>query len=404
MGKKKFEILLSGWLAQNLSPSEIDEFLNALHKPEFQELLGNRFENDLKTNAFSGLSSARQTEIALMRLVQERKKDKDFATKTVLTLTKYRIAAVVLICLSTAALLFFSKSLSNRTKTRITTLPVREYKHKAKLVLANGDSIALEDLANKKNSLFSISSEGIIYNARGIPVETHSIHNPAGSRPVKIILSDETSVMLNSASALTFQTRFSKEKREIKLVGEAYFDVAENKQKPFIIHTGKMDVRVLGTAFNVKSYPNDPAAQTTLFRGSVEVVARKQPDRKIVLRPNEKLVIVENTNTTDKERSVANKDLFEISHIAANPPSKNEVSDEILWTKNKLSFDYMELREIVPMIERWYDVKIRVKNKALLAKRFSGNFEENSVEDVLKALQLVGNFSYTKNGNLITIN
>ena len=101
----------------------------------------------------------------------------------------------------------------------------------------------------------------------------------------KIILPDGSLVWLNGGSRLTYDKAFNKgETREVELKGEAYFDVAKNALKPFIIHTHQMDIKVLGTAFNVKSYPGDKSSETSLIHGSIEVTVRQGTGEKIILR------------------------------------------------------------------------------------------------------------------------
>src|SRR5258708_5365973 len=121
------------------------------------------------------------------------------------------------------------------------------------------------------------------------PINQVSTRN--GSR-TKIVLPDGSQVWLNSGSNLTYTKEFGTRLREVELSGEAYFDVVKNPEQPFIIHTRQIDVKVVGTAFNVKSYPGERRTETTLIRGRVEVMIHNRPDEKIVLKPNEKLVVV----------------------------------------------------------------------------------------------------------------
>src|SRR6187200_2887242 len=108
----------------------------------------------------------------------------------------------------------------------------------------------------------------------------------------KIVLPDGSQVWLNAGSNLDYNNSvFNKDLREVTLNGEAYFDVTKNADKPFIIHTKKMDVKVIGTAFNVRSYNDERTAEASLIRGSIEVTLKDRKDQKIVLKPNEKISI-----------------------------------------------------------------------------------------------------------------
>ena len=96
---------------------------------------------------------------------------------------------------------------------------------------------------------------------------------------------------LNADSKLTYDENFRGDYREVSLEGEAFFDVVKDKTRPFIIHTKTLDIRVLGTAFNVSAYESEKNTETALFRGSVEVTLHNNPEKKIVLKPNEKLMV-----------------------------------------------------------------------------------------------------------------
>lgn len=400
MDQNRFEILLSGWLAQSLSAEEIDEFLKALQVPEFQQLLGSRMEQDLNAGIYSGLSSTADGQQALEQLRKQLHPSKS-VSKTLRISLKYWAAAAIFLLMAGVTLLFWNRnSFLNKKETIAGFSSVKL--NKPTLTLENGTTVVLENSANNSSNGFTITENSIHYkDAPGTRVETHKLQNPAGSNPIKLILSDGTTVLLNSASSVTYTNRFVEKKREIDLSGEAYFDVTKNRERPFFVHTERMDVRVLGTAFNIKSYPNELRTQTTLFRGSVEVAVKKQPNRKIILKPNEKLEISDSDIVSSDHNMDTKASSSKISLTTSS--AENNISDDILWTKNKLAFDYMELQEVVLMIERWYGVKIEIENKSLLTKRFSGVFENRPIDDVLKALQLVGKFSYEVNDNQITI-
>src|SRR6187401_2548064 len=145
---------------------------------------------------------------------------------------------------------------------------------------------------------FLILTTGAIYlfaekKAVDLPAQQtlSSIVTKNGSR-TKIVLPDGSQVWLNAGSNLDYNnSEFNKDLREVTLSGEAYFDVTKNAAKPFIIHTKKMDVKVIGTAFNVRSYSNEKTAEASLIRGSIEVSLKDRKDQKFILKPNEKISI-----------------------------------------------------------------------------------------------------------------
>ncbi len=225
----------------------------------------------------------------------------------------------------------------------------------------------------------------------------------------QLILSDGSTVLLNSDSHLRFPPSFDGHTtREVFLDGEAFFDVSKDPDHPFIIHTGKMDVRVLGTAFNVKSYSNDPQKEATLIRGSIEVTFTDRPSDRIILKPKDKLVLggaIGHTDVTiaplrDTRPEAADK--YKLTELTYYRPHDSTVV-ETSWTENKLAFRQEEFQNLARRMERWYGVTIVFDNKALERITFSGLFEKETIEEALHALQLSEKFGYRSEGSTIHI-
>ncbi|MBC8054769.1 MAG: FecR family protein [Sphingobacteriaceae bacterium] len=218
-----------------------------------------------------------------------------------------------------------------------------------------------------------------------------------------ILLSDGTRVTLNSDSKLLFPEKFSGENREVTLIGEGFFDVVKDTHHPFIIHTRKMEIKVLGTAFNVKSYPNDRFSEATLIRGIIEVTLKDRPSDRITLRPSEKLIVrnIPDESTPKKnEQRVITEAITQVTHLQKS----DSVVIETSWMQNKVIFRNQTFAEISKMLERVYDVEISIRNQEVENLKFTGAFEKESVEDVLKTLSLIEPFSYKINKNQIIIN
>ena len=226
-------------------------------------------------------------------------------------------------------------------------------------------------------------------------------YNIVSTRPgsrTKVQLPDGTGVWLNADSRMTYQVNGSGPNREVQLTGEAYFEVARDKDHPFLIHTPTIDIRVLGTTFDVRSYSNEKNTEASLFQGSVEVMLRNNPDKKIVLQPNEKLIVHNNEMSVAGIRSRPRKEddadepLMTLQKLHFLQKDSSYV--EALWTKNQLAFDNRSLREVALQIERWYGVKVTVTDPQMMDTRFSGVFEDESLQQVMEALRLSGNFHY----------
>ncbi len=227
-----------------------------------------------------------------------------------------------------------------------------------------------------------------------------------------IVLPDGTNVWLNADSKITYPGNFQGDIREVSLVGEAFFDVVKNVNKPFIIHTGTMDVKVLGTAFNVRSYPGEMTTEASLLRGLIEVTLNGTEKKKILLKPNEKLTVLNSDESYLKTGPVTAKrnipeevdiPILAITKIHYN--QKDSSNAETSWVYNKLSFDNEKIDRVFSKIEQWYDIEIVVEDENIQSKHFTATFENKSLKDVMEALALVLNFSYhEKDGKMIINN
>jgi len=247
--------------------------------------------------------------------------------------------------------------------------------------------------------------EGAEFNAK------NEITTKSGSK-TNLVLPDGTKVWLNASSELTYEKTYGNKLREVTLSGEAYFDVVKNKEKPFVIHTAKMDIKVLGTVFNVKCYPGEKTTETSLVRGSIEVTLKDRL-QKIMLKPNEKLIINNTEETAEKEESkktplkvvaskaVIEKPIISLTHVTLLPVDNTII--ETAWVQNRLVFSSETFEEVVLKMERWYNVKIFIIDESLKEERLTGNFEKETIAGALNALKLTTKFSYNIVNNNIQI-
>lgn len=227
----------------------------------------------------------------------------------------------------------------------------------------------------------------------------------------KVELPDGSMVWLNAGSKLTYNKDFGKELREVTLSGEGYFDVTKMKDKPFIIHTSNINIKVLGTAFNVKAYPEDKLSETSLIRGSIEVTIKNRPNDKIILSPSEKLV-VENDKVT-RPVITSNKETMNVTTATMPLVSVNKLRyhsadssiDEIAWIDNRLIFRNETMEELALRMERRYAVQIEIEADELKEMKVNGIFDQESVSQALEALkEMIPSINYVKEGNKIIIN
>jgi ferric-dicitrate binding protein FerR (iron transport regulator) len=218
----------------------------------------------------------------------------------------------------------------------------------------------------------------------------------------KIInLSDGTTVTLNADSKLRFPDKFEGPTREVYLNGEAFFDVHHDSSHPFIIHTIKMDVKVLGTAFDLKAYPEDDFSETTLIRGRVQVTLRDRPSDIITLKPSEKLVVkyLAPASQTKNDNEQAAEALPEVTHLHKQDSTVVETS----WVTNKIAFQDERFGDLAKQLERAYNVHFVFQNDHVKNLTFSGVFEQETIEEALHAMSLIEPFQYQIEENQIII-
>ncbi|WP_431217647.1 FecR family protein [Puia sp. P3] len=220
----------------------------------------------------------------------------------------------------------------------------------------------------------------------------------------KLQLPDGTQVWLNSGSNISYDNDFNGTSRQVRLTGEAFFDVVKDNARPFIIHTATVDVTVLGTAFNVRSYPEEKVTETSLIRGAVEVTLKTNAGKKVLLKPNEKLIVsndsatIKHDSAKDTRKRPATMTLTQVHHL-----DRDSVAAEVLWTKNKLVFDGETLGQVARRLERWYGVTVTIQGDELKNIEFTGVFDDDNLTEVLYALQLSGNFKYEIKKNEVII-
>lgn len=201
----------------------------------------------------------------------------------------------------------------------------------------------------------------------------------------KILLSDGTIVWLNSKTKLKFPTVFNGQvdSRTVWLEGEAYFDVSPNKSKPFIVSTDGVDVKVLGTKFNVSSYAEDAIIHTTLVEGAVQVQNSVDSSDSILLSPDFQATLRKGS-----------------AKLASR---KVNTAEYTAWTQRRIIFNNTSFKELIVRIERTYNVRVVNQNTALDEEKFTGEFDIENIETVFKALSASIPFEYKIDNNVITI-
>lgn len=261
---------------------------------------------------------------------------------------------------------------------------------RATLTLADGQVV---DLETTKGGIVETQSATNIYNQgdnlvyKDSLVQTieevvfNKVAVPRGGE-FKLTLSDGTVVHLNSETVLSYPVRFVGEKREVELHGEAYFEVAEDAARPFIVKTSRYNVEVLGTHFNIADYENDEFVHTTLVEGKVAVSGPGVRQR--VLQPNEQFVL-------DKKTGKQEVKTVDVSYFVS-------------WKDSSFRFRDVRLEEIMHAIERWYDVTVFYENQEVKDYRFGFNVgRDESIDPLLRIFEANGRIKIDRNGKVLRI-
>lgn len=244
---------------------------------------------------------------------------------------------------------------------------------KAMVTLANGQKVYLDSIGNGASvlqgnaKLVKLSNGEIAYRPSGIPgneIQYNTLVNPRGSKVINMVLTDGTKVWLNAGSSLIYPVVFAGNKREVTVTGEAYFEVAHDNLKQFIVHKGSMDVMVMGTHFNVNAFEDDDDnIKVTLLEGSVKV---KNGSNSGVLKPGEQALVHEEV----KVRSGVNTDKV------------------MAWKNGYFQFDKAGLQSVLKQVARWYDIDV-IYEGINRNREFVGEIERDlSLAEMLRILEM----------------
>jgi len=206
------------------------------------------------------------------------------------------------------------------------------------------------------------------------PLAVNTLYVPAGQR-IKLTLQDGTDVWLNSRTTITYPVVFGKNERRVSVEGEAFFEVTKNPRKPFIVTSQGIDMKVLGTKFNVDSYSNEQELKTSLIEGSLQVLS---PDKmkSVILKPNEQVTV--------------KGSLMSVTAIAHK--------DQFLWIKGIYSFTDEPLGNILKKLELYYDIKIVVEDPSISTWVYTGKFRQSDgLNEILRMIQRIHKFKIQKN-------
>jgi transmembrane sensor len=304
-----------------------------------------------------------------------------------------KVAAAILIFFA-ATYVFYVNRTADTTpliaKVQAPEIIIKPGGNHAMLTLGDGTRISLDDahigkLTQQGSAVVNKTKTGqLVYGLSASTtntdalIATNTIETPRGGE-YQVVLPDGTKVWLNAASKLIYPTAFKGKERKVELIGEAYFEVAKNKEMPFKVSSGKQVVEVLGTHFNISAYPDDSAIKTTLLEGSVKVTAAGASR---MLIPGQQATI-----------GIGND--IAIAKVNTNAA--------IGWKNGYFVFSNEEIHGLMRKVARWYDVDIDYKG-SLTKEGFVGSVSRfENISEVLTTLQLTGMVHFKVEGRRVLV-
>lgn len=368
--KKAFSKIIKKYLKGKASDSEVsflEKYYNHFEKESsFTWRLSVNDKENLERELFAGI------------LQKTTKKKKIFQLSKICW---YKQAAAALILLFIGLGTYYNFIATNDSETTVITTPVLAKKDlppgrsRAILTLSNGSTVVLDSIGNgfvtqQSNTQIVKTAKGQLsyttLNQNSKELVYNSVSTPRGGQ-YQLVLPDGTKVWLNAASSIRFPVAFVGKERKVTITGEAYFEVAKDKKKPFIVSSANMDVEVLGTHFNVSAYAEESIVKTTLLEGSVKINNKKS---EVYLVPGQ-------------QSQLNNSGHFSIKNNI-------DVDKEIAWTKGKFQFNSNTIQEIMLQLSRWYDVEVIYQGK-VSSETFSAIIKRSSnISQVLKLMEASG--------------
>jgi len=382
MTRSKFTELYDKYLSGNITPEEREQLFS--YQDEFQFYIPT--DDDKKDLGKTG-----------DKLLKRINNSTGHGSATILQRMSWWPAAAAILLFITAALYFLNTAKKDdgmqvRNKTIIIKHDVGPGSNKAILTLANGKVIALNSAANgiinrqggvlikkKKDGLIAYELAPKTAGDRIGKVDLNTVSTQPGGQ-YQVVLPDGTKVWLNAASSLQFPSAFSGKERDVTLTGEAYFEVAKNKNMPFKVKFNDEEIEVLGTHFNIKAYDNEEETRATLLEGCVKITNGK----------NQNLLVPGQCAVTSRRSG-------EIKVFQAN------AEEALAWKNGYFIFHDEDIQQIMRDAARWYDVDV-VYSSNLTGMVYGGRVSKyKNISALLKNLELTGTIHFKVQGRRVTV-
>lgn len=384
--EKEIHELLLAYLRDDISEEEMIRLQGWLDENERHRKLLDELRDKEVLQQEIGAYASFDTSRRWIQLKEEMDKT---SRKRRLLLRVWKSVAAVFVVAVAGGLLYWQITDSARpVEEQVLVAQIRPGETQAVLITGKGQQLLLQGLKDTclditGNETLKISKDGSLeysLSALSRMPEWHTLQVPRGGE-YKIVLDDGTEIWLNSASELKYPAHFVGNERRVCLVGEAYFQVARNEAAPFIVETRDMDVKVLGTSFNVSAYEDEENSHATLVEGRVEV-DDKVNGEKVTLTPGEQALL------QGKEMVV------------------REVNTKLysMWRLDRFTFASEDMKGVIRKLSRWYNVNFFFSNSSMKQKRFTGSLPKYSdISQVLKMIEMTTDIKFQVKGNTIII-
>lgn len=394
MNQTEIKTLLKKYISDNLSKEEYLRLAFLIKEnnlqPQFESAIEELFLEDTTIN------TAKDKDTFFEKIMEEAERRQDrqrlqFVKYNRIPLKRYAVyAAACIVCIVAGFYLLWSKKGNSNNSIVINKQVIaKDNEHKTTLTLANGTTIVLDTILKGNVTGYSnvkvvkLDDNQLVYDSkdakRSDSLSFNTLKVPRGQL-YQLQLSDGTKVWLNSATSLRFPVAFGNASRQVELDGEAYFEVAKDPSKPFIVSAGNMEVSVLGTHFNVMAYKDEGDIRTTLIEGSVKL---KSSNKEILIKPGQQGIF----NNSSTYFSVVN----------------TNVDVALAWKNGEFNFQNTDIRTIMRQITRWYDVSVSYAGTVPGVELSGIISKKEKVNQLLEILEATNKVSFSLDENKITV-
>lgn len=377
--------LLIRYFQEKLTPDEQDALEVWIHEKKERQQLVDELDDKAKQEEYLRLYRSFDLGKAWEKVVAACRRQ-----SLIVRLRYVKIAAILFLCLGTAFFSLYRISGTDEIGPDYPMSQIRPGTTRAVLVLENGEEKVLLDDRPREEAIqgkgWKVKCPGqLCYNVqqelKDVREAWHTLKVPVGGE-YTLFLKDGTQIQLNSESELKYPVCFGEKSRKVILSGQAYFKVAKDTTRPFIVETDHMDIRVCGTSFDVMAYSGETSFHTTLVEGRVEVTGKNEGDKPLVLNPGGQAVFKQGVLTVRE----VDTDLY------------------TAWIRGRFAFKGEELEEVLRKLERWYNVQFSIREETIRKKRFTGNVSRyEDITRILGMLELTTDIRFRISGNIIIV-